>query len=430
MAGTLTRSRIEAFDQTANQLSQYAARWRAAAGDLDQTVQSYVSQIANPSGTQWQGQASAAALDAAHLDRVSVVGAVTHARDMAATAELGSSSLLGAREGALQAIAQAEADDFTVGDDLSVADNHYHADPATYAARMTQAEAHLGYIEHHAGLLEAENHRVAAQLGAGASQMGAMAPATWRTNGGPKAPDNPRDHKPKVEAVDHRWKQGPNQPPPPPGPAGTPFAGWTEAQKQGVAADIAHGHALGKHPGDFPPEWTERDVTRWIYDTMNDPTTRVGTSIDSGGTALLRDGRVVFIDPRRGDYGSVYLPEPRVQDTWRTPDEYFTQQTKPLEPLPPPGGGPARFPPLTSDEIAPPTSGPRPPAESAPHPATPPEQAPPVKAPAAPPIEEGPMFGGPGEPLGPQVVPPPHAHKHWLGESNLDEWEEGPAGGT
>jgi hypothetical protein len=40
------------------------------------------------------------------------------------------------------------------------------------------------------------------------------------------------------------------------------------------------------------------------------------------------------------------------------------------------------------------------------------------------------MFGGPGEPLGPQVVPPPHAHKHWLGESNLEEWEEGPAGGA
>lgn len=58
MAGTLTRSRIEAFDQTANQLSQCATQWRAAASELDQAAQGYVSQIANPSGTQWQGQAS------------------------------------------------------------------------------------------------------------------------------------------------------------------------------------------------------------------------------------------------------------------------------------------------------------------------------------------------------------------------------------
>jgi hypothetical protein len=164
VAGTLTRSRIEAFDQTANQLSQYASQWRAAASDLDSAADSYVSQIANPAGTQWHGQASAAALDAAHMDRVSVTGAVMHAHAMADVAELGSSSLRGARAGALEAISAAEADDFTVGEDLSVADNWYHTDPATYAARMAQAEAHLGYIEHHAGLIEVENQCVATQL--------------------------------------------------------------------------------------------------------------------------------------------------------------------------------------------------------------------------------------------------------------------------
>lgn len=118
----LTRSRIEAFDQTANQLSQYATRWRAAASELDQAAQDYISQIANPSGTQWQGQASAAALDAAHSDQVSVTGAVMHVHQMADTAELGSNSLIGAREGALEAISAAEADDFTVGEDLSGAE--------------------------------------------------------------------------------------------------------------------------------------------------------------------------------------------------------------------------------------------------------------------------------------------------------------------
>ncbi|MBO0882293.1 MAG: hypothetical protein J2P17_18535 [Mycobacterium sp.] len=204
MAGTLTRSRIEAFDQTANQLSQYASQWRAAASDLDRAADSYVSEVANPSGTQWQGQASAAALDTAHTDRVSVTGAVMHAHAMADVAEQGSSSLLGARQGALEAIQQAEADDFTVGEDLSVADNHTHTDPATYVARMSQAEAHLGYIEHQAGLLEAENQRVATQLGAGASQMSGMVPATWKTKGGGSG-------KPQIQLVDNHRGSGADQ---------------------------------------------------------------------------------------------------------------------------------------------------------------------------------------------------------------------------
>jgi hypothetical protein len=222
VAGTLTRSRIEAFDQIANQLSQYASQWRAAASDLDQAADSYVSQIANPSGTQWQGQASAAVLDAAQTDRASVTGAVMHTHAMADLADQGSSNLLGAREGALEAISQAESDDFTVGEDLSVADNHYHTDPATYAARMSQAQAHLGYIEHHAGLLEAENQRVATQLGAGASQMGGMAPATWKTKGGAD------DGRGQIRLVDNTTTTTPELPrhdppvarwdgPPPPG---------------------------------------------------------------------------------------------------------------------------------------------------------------------------------------------------------------------
>lgn len=218
VAWPVTRSRIEAFDQTANQLSQYAARWRTAGAMLEHTAGLYVSQIANPSGSTWQGQAAARSLDDAHTDRVAVTGAVMHAHEMAQTAELGSNSLLGAREGALEAIAQAEADDYTVGEDLSVADNQSHTDPATYAARMAQAKAHLAYIEHHAGLLEAENQGVATQLGAGAGQMSGMVPATWQQ---PKAgPDDTivgdgGGKKPTIQMVDYGKGPLPADPPPP-----------------------------------------------------------------------------------------------------------------------------------------------------------------------------------------------------------------------
>lgn len=80
MAGTLTRSRIEAFDQTANQLSQYAVRWRNAGETLDHTAGLYVSQIATPSGAEWHCQAASGALEAAHTDRVAVSGAAFRGR--------------------------------------------------------------------------------------------------------------------------------------------------------------------------------------------------------------------------------------------------------------------------------------------------------------------------------------------------------------
>jgi hypothetical protein len=232
VAAMLTRSRIEAFDQTANQLSQYAARWRTAGETLENVATMYVSQMGSPAGSEWQGQAAAGALDAAHTDRTAVTGAVMHSHEMAETAEMGSNSLRGAREGALQAIAQAEADDFTVGEDLSVADNRYHTDPATYAARMAQAEAHLGYIEHHAGLLEAQNDRVATQLGAGASQMSGMVPATWQ----PAKQGDPDDtivgdgggKKPTIQMADYGKgplpaDPAPTFPQPPPAQPGEPI---------------------------------------------------------------------------------------------------------------------------------------------------------------------------------------------------------------
>jgi hypothetical protein len=232
--GLMTRSRIEGFDQTASQLSGYATRWRAAGATLEHVATAYVGQVANPAGTEWSGQAATGALDAAHSDRVAVTSAVMHAHQMADTAELGSSSLLGARQGALEAIAQAEADDYTVGEDLSVADNHSHEDPVTYAARMAQAEAHLAYIEHHAGLLEAQNDRFATQLGAGAAQMSGMVPATWQP-GKRGDPDDtivrdPADTKPKFQMVGNG--KGPlpadpaptfPQPPPAPPQAGGPI---------------------------------------------------------------------------------------------------------------------------------------------------------------------------------------------------------------
>lgn len=55
-AGPVTRARIEAFDQTASVLSDFAPQWHDQAQRLQQAAEVYVEQVNTPNGTQWHGQ--------------------------------------------------------------------------------------------------------------------------------------------------------------------------------------------------------------------------------------------------------------------------------------------------------------------------------------------------------------------------------------
>jgi hypothetical protein len=216
-AGPVTRSRIEAFSHTAAALSDLATQWRGQAQRLQQAADGYVEQVNNPNGIQWSGQTAVAYFDAAHADRMVVLPAVTHVHAMADVADRGGDKLLAAQQAALGAIAEAEADNFTVGDDLSITDNYVSNSPTLRAVRQAAAVGHRNYIDYHAALLTAENQRIAANLNAGSAQMAGMAPQHWRQpvtefvqpNTGAIAPN----HKGTTHAVDnHTWKQDPALP--------------------------------------------------------------------------------------------------------------------------------------------------------------------------------------------------------------------------
>ncbi|MBV9321081.1 MAG: hypothetical protein JO106_14420 [Mycobacterium sp.] len=126
----------------------------------------------------------------------------------------------------MAAIAEAEADDFNVGEDLSVTDTDASDSPTVRAARQAAAVGHRNYIAYRAALLSAENQRIAAQLNAGAAQMADMAPAHWRqpvteyaqpapVNTAATTPATTDNSKGTIRAVDNRtWKQDPSQPTP------------------------------------------------------------------------------------------------------------------------------------------------------------------------------------------------------------------------
>lgn len=298
----------------------------------------------------------------------------------AKVARSGASDLYTARARMEYAVDDARTAGFGVGEDLSVTDRFSGGSPAQRAARQAQAQTLAGDIRQRAAQLVGLDQQVAGKITAAVAGIRDTFPSS--PSFGTPAKDNP------VHAVDqHTFKQ---DPPPPPGPPGERFAGWTDEQMAQVATEIAHGHALRHFPDKTP-----RDLARSIYDAMKDPKTRIATSIDSGGMALLRpDGTMIFINPQDGDYGTAFVPKPRPGDKWRTPLEYFEQQTRALEPLPPPT--PGRLPPLTRGEMAPPAPAPQPPPAPRPAPPRPVEAPAPTEPPAARPGPPLGSFGGGG----------------------------------
>ncbi|WP_197518325.1 hypothetical protein [Mycobacterium sp. E3198] len=388
-------------------LTEAAEHWDAVAG-RSYAVANQVWRDAL--SVDWHGEGAEALRTATHADMMTTGAVADQLQAAAEVARSGASDLVAARSRLRYAIQDANAAGFDMYEDMSVVDRSTGGPVAERAARQAKAQTFAADIRQRAAQLVALDQQVAGRV---TTAMAGIREACPR--------------KTDLQAVDnHTFKQDP--PPGPPGPPGDPFAGWTDEQKQQVAIEIAHGHALDKHAEDFPKGWTERDLARWIYESMNDPKTRFGSDIDSGALTLLRDGKIIQINPRGRDYGTTYAPQPRPGSTWRTPQDYFEQRTRPVEPLPPPA--PGRLPPVAPGEMAPPGPAAQPPRAPQTGP-PPPKEAMPAPKPA-PPVQggKGPaVVGGPAAtPFGPTLVPPPHAGHHHppvLGDMDPNPWDHG-----
>ncbi|MHA7652041.1 hypothetical protein ACX9NE_23130 [Mycobacterium sp. ML4] len=219
--GPPTRSRIEAFDQTADLLTEAAAQWRARAAVMERAAHAYLEQLTSPGGTAWDGQAAGSAVQMAHTDTAAVLAAVDHAHQMADVAHRGGEDLRGARAEALEAIAEAEDDGFRVGEDLSVTDMRAAHSPAQQIARHQHAETHRSFIAHRVARLAAANATITTTLHTGATHMADMAPAHWHqpvtdpVASVPAQPEPTLDRRTgAIRAVDNHWKQDPQLPVP------------------------------------------------------------------------------------------------------------------------------------------------------------------------------------------------------------------------
>jgi|GEM_PF-6413861 len=228
----------------------------------------------------------------------------------------------------------------------------------------------------------------------------------------PSVPSVPSPPSPRITALDHTFKRGPGQPPPPtPDPVGK--LGLPDYKPGSLSGDearavYAHGELRMRELNEqlikqgLSPEqrakimFEQRNSLRsWTRDLMQ----------DRAGADWLRENRPnqtwdqsVQKQISRGNQGDAIYDGIIDSSTRSNAEVNAATGVNPEEPPPLPPERP-----------------------SAPIEAAPPESPPLVERGG-----EGPMIaGGPGTPLGPQLAPPPHGHPHWLGETSIEEWEEG-----
>ncbi|WP_421876478.1 WXG100 family type VII secretion target [Mycolicibacterium wolinskyi] len=167
-AGLPSRSEIENWDT--DDLTNAAASWRASATESENVFEQHRQNIASPGGTTWEGNAKDAALDRVTADVAVVRTQSGVLREAAAIAENGSQDIQAAQRKAQEAIAHAEADGFSVGEDLTVTDTR-RVDVFTMAARHTATTEHAEDIRWNAEQLAATDALVGERLAAKAVEL-------------------------------------------------------------------------------------------------------------------------------------------------------------------------------------------------------------------------------------------------------------------
>lgn len=275
----------------------------------EQTFGEVHERISTPGGTPWNGQAAAAARERSYLDLVKVRGASDQLHGAAAVAARGEERLQACKEAVLEAVQDARADGFSVGEDYAVTDRMRGGSSEFRAARLAVAQSHASFIRHRVAALVAADHELAARITAATKDVDAL---TFPDEPGVDdsiAGEGTRD---KVQAVDnHTFKDAPNpEPDPPPG-------GWSSDPLMRAAQKIAYGHASGPngHMDDFPG-MTRDQLADLIYGYMkraaDNPTgLQLGAS-KSDGAPLIYDPKenvLIVRDPRGADCGTVFKPD-------------------------------------------------------------------------------------------------------------------------
>ena len=418
MTALPTLSQVQTLDTA--YLREAAQYWTRTANLWEQAFTEINHRLSTPGGTLWKGQAAVAAQERSYSDLVQVRGASDQLHEAAAIALRGDQQLRACTEAVLEAVGEARAEGFDVGEDYSVIDRLQGGSSAFRAARLSAVQGHADFIRHRVAALVASDQQLTTGITAATRDIDAL---SFHEPYGIDDTIVGGDQHDRVEAVDrHTFKDAPNpEPDPPPG-------GWSSDPLMRAAQKIAYGHASGPdgHMGDFPG-LTKDQLADLIYGKMkrsieNPKGLRLGPSNTDGAPVIYdpRDNVMVVRDPNAADCGTVFKP-----DLQKKPNYIEKKFGASVGSFNPGSLSDAPSPtPVEPRPVTPPATGePVPPKP----PVGPPSEAPPLVK-SSPGIGEGGMpglrFGG-GLPwdspaTGPHVIHPhkPGEHHRWplLGE--------------
>jgi len=221
-------SQVKAWE--VEHLSQAATYWNNTADHWEDAFDRVAREMSTPGGTQWEGEGAESALMRAATDRVKVRGAADDLRVASTVAKNAAKEVDFARRQVLNAVGEAHAQGFVVGEDLGVTDKYASATPAEQSARLLQAQALATDIRTKAIELVAADQQFASQIVSATTGLGDLVFAEAPAQDG-------RDNT--VQAVDFREAPPPPKPPEPIPPRGLP----PEGVDPPVAGDLNPGPA-------------------------------------------------------------------------------------------------------------------------------------------------------------------------------------------
>lgn len=332
-----TLSQVQSLDTA--YLREAAASWSQTAQLWEQVFTGIRGRVSAPGGTPWQGEGAEAAQLASHQDLVLVGGAADQLHQAGAIARRGDGQLQACKEGLLEAVDEARADGFDVGEQYSVTDRMRGGSPEFQAARSAAAQGHASFIRHRLAALLASDQQLTTQLAA--VTLGVDDLTFPDAPGSDDAVVGDGDKHDGIQLVDlHSWKQDPQPIPPDPEPGPLPPVNNADDVRR-VLDPLQNGgkrgpNGVGTRP-DIKELWDAATIKRmWDYLTRN-ATDSPGRPGYKGPVRVLPDGTRIGLRQSSDGWGDtldVWYPN---GDDIKIHTPYLPPLISPPPQLPPPG---------------------------------------------------------------------------------------------
>jgi hypothetical protein len=157
-----TLSQVQAMDTS--HLREAAAYWTRTSKLWEETFTEVHNRASTPGGTPWKGEAAEKNRERTYGDMVKVRGPAGQLHEAAAIATRGDQQLQSLQKEVFNAVHEARADGFDIGEDYSVTDRSRGGSSVFRTERQTEAQEHASFILHRVVTLVTQDREIAGRI--------------------------------------------------------------------------------------------------------------------------------------------------------------------------------------------------------------------------------------------------------------------------